>query len=284
MRKGQASTTAKFVALWHVAGDLGLSNVSQFRDPVARFMLDGPLWQLGLRQLESLARKPADHKARRSVLPYYDMMMLRFAFIDAVIEERAPKQVVILGAGLDTRAFRLQALRSARVIEVDHPATQAYKRARVDRLGPPLAELRFAPVDFRHDDLGRRLSDAGFDAAVPTTWVWEGVIMYLDDAALRGTLREVRRLSAAGSTLIAHYHEPDIQPNSRLHRIRRLLLPALGEPQIGLRTRDAVEGEVRAAGFQLIEDAGVQEQAARLGVTAPDLPILQVSRILVASV
>jgi methyltransferase (TIGR00027 family) len=221
---------------------------------------------------------------RHNVLPYLDMITLRVAFIDAIIAERRPRQAVILGAGLDTRAWRSPALQGVRVFELDHPATQAYKRERAARLGAPLAQVDFVPIDFTRSQVDSVLAAAGFAAEVPTLWVWEGVIMYLDDAALRATLRAVRRASAPGSTLVAHYHEPNEDNTARITVMRKLVLSLLKEPQIGLRSRSVMRNEVERAGFHVAEDAGLAEQAARVGGTrAPTQPAVQMSRILVAN-
>jgi methyltransferase (TIGR00027 family) len=172
-----------------------------------------------------------------------------------------------------------------RVIEIDHPDTQAYKRQRTAQLGAPLAKLSFAPVDFTQADaaaLTAALASAGFDARVPTLWIWEGVIMYLDDLALRGTLSELRKLSAPGSTLLAHYHEPS--SNVARDLVKNLVLSVLGEPQRGLRPRQVMCAELERAGFHVTEDAGLDEQAARFGIAAPQRPGVEVSRIAVANV
>ena len=284
MRKGQASTTAKIVAYWRMMGDMGMTSVPAFSDPGARKMLSGRAWTYAIKRAEKLAREP-QNPTRVAMLPFLDMMMLRTAFIDAVIAEREPAQVVILGAGLDTRAFRLQALSGVRVIEIDHPDTQAYKRRQITQLEKPLAKLSFAPVDFTQRavaPLTAALASAGFDASVPTLWIWEGVIMYLDDQALRRTLSELRELSAPGSTLLAHYHEP----NRRVARdaVKNVILSVLGEPQRGLRERDIMRAELERAGFHVTEDAGLAEQAARVRATTPNRPGIEVSRIAVASV
>ncbi|HET8937721.1 MAG TPA: SAM-dependent methyltransferase [Polyangiales bacterium] len=284
MRKGQASTTAKIVAYWRMMGDLGMTSVPAFSDPGARKMLTGKAWTFAIKRAEKLAREP-DNPTRLAMLPFLDMMILRVAFIDALIAERKPSQVVILGAGLDTRAYRLQALTGVHVIEIDHPDTQAYKRRRTELLGAPLAKLSFAPVDFTHDaaaPLTVALASVGFDAKVPTLWIWEGVIMYLDDQALRRTLTELRQLSAPGSTLLAHYHEPN--PPSPRDVVKKVVLSVLGEPQRGLRERAVMRAELERAGFRVSEDAGLPEQAARVGANAPNKPGIDVSRIAVASV
>lgn len=284
MRKGQASSTAKLVAYWRMMGDMGMTSVPGFSDPGARAMLSGRRWERAIKAAEKLAREPQNPK-RAGMLPHLDMMMLRVAFIDSVITERKPQQVVILGAGLDTRAFRLEALAGVPVIEIDHPDTQAYKQQRLAALGAPLAQLKLAPVDFTRGDpaqLADALAGAGFDAGVPTLWLWEGVIMYLDDLALRSTLGEVRELSARGSTLVAHYHEPNA--STLVSLLRFAVLSAIGEPQRGLRSRGVMRKEIARAGFRVLEDAGLPEQAARFGIAAPTRPSAQVSRIIVASI
>jgi methyltransferase (TIGR00027 family) len=228
-------------------------------------------------------RDPNDELVR-GIRPYLDGILLRVAFIDALIAERPAAQVVILGAGLDTRAWRLRVLHDVRVFEVDHPATQTYKQRHARALGPPLADLRYVPVDFTRDALDSALAVAGHDARAPTLWIWEGVIMYLQDAALRSTLRTVHQLSAAQSSLIAHYHEPGAAgPNTWGALQRKLVLGLLGEPQLGLRDRSVMKRELTDARFQVLLDAGVREQAQRVGGDAPDKPETRVSRIALAT-
>jgi O-methyltransferase involved in polyketide biosynthesis len=113
-----------------------------------------------------------------------------------------------------------------------------------------------------------------------TLWIWEGVIMYLDDAALRGTLGAIRRRSAAGSRLVAHYHEPDALP--RMRPVRKLVFSLLGEPQIGIRTQATMQAELTRAGFEPIEDADLAAQATRVGAPAPTSVRGLISRMLVA--
>jgi methyltransferase (TIGR00027 family) len=256
-----------------------VTTIPGFSDPGARKLLSGWFWTWALRRADRIAANP---KSTAAFLQAVDGIALRVAFIDTVLAEVALPQVVILGAGLDTRAWRLPVLRAARMFEVDHPSTQGYKRARVPLLGPSQGALTFVPVDFTKDDLEAALAAAGHDAAVPTAWVWEGVTMYLDDAALRGTLAAVRRRSAPGSTLIAHYHEPEAKVRARW--LRRLIFGWLGEPQIGMRTRVTMRAEVESAGFRVVEDAGVAAYAARTGGVESAHPRARVSRMVVATV
>jgi methyltransferase (TIGR00027 family) len=273
------------VALWRAYGDFGLTSVPNFSDASARKLLDGRTWQLLLRQGEALRHKPEPWKA--GMRPYLDLIILRVAFIDAIVAQVRAPQVVILGAGLDTRAWRLEALRDAHVFEVDYPSTQRYKRERAPRLGAPLAQLTFVPVDFGQGAgassptaLERSLAEAGHDASSPTLWIWEGVIMYLDDSALRSTLGAIHRRSAPGSRLVAHYHEPHVERGAL--RLRKLLFSWIGEPQIGLRSSATMLAELTRAGFQVDEDADLDAQAQRVGGSKPIHPRGLISRIAVA--
>ncbi len=128
--------------------------------------------------------------------------------IDEAIREHPTSQVVILGAGLDGRAWRMPELGAADVFEVDHPASQADKRDRAAGLPPMARGVRFVAVDFGRDDLGDRLAASGHDAATPTTWVWEGVIPYLTRPDVAATLRVVAHRSAPGSRLILTHVTP----------------------------------------------------------------------------
>ncbi len=121
-------------------------------------------------------------------------LALRVAFIDAEVlhwsrEEPEMRQVVILGAGLDTRAARF-AHPGVRFFEVDHPASQADKLARLrETPGYPLDCATYVACDFERDDFVDRLLSAGLDPSAPALVVWEGVSYYLPEAAVRSTLR-----------------------------------------------------------------------------------------------
>lgn len=115
------------------------------------------------------------------------------------------RQVVLLGAGLDARAARF-AQPGLRFFEVDQPASQAEKIARLGRVhGYPLDAATYVPCDFEKDDFLERLLLAGFDAAAPALIVWEGVTYYLPEAAIRATLRRVAKGCEPRSVLLFDY-------------------------------------------------------------------------------
>ena len=131
----------------------------------------------------------------------------RTRLIDDLINTTAPEvgQVVILGAGFDTRAHRLRSLAELPIFEVDHPATQATKRSVVDHLGLTNSNAIYVPVDFERDSVNYQLEAAGFDRGARTLVVWEGVTNYLSAEAVAETLHTIRRLAAEGGTLIFTY-------------------------------------------------------------------------------
>jgi methyltransferase (TIGR00027 family) len=153
------------------------------------------------------------------------MIVARTVAIDAdLCNARAP-QVVILGAGLDGRAWRMRELVTSLVFEVDHPDSQQQKLQRVASLSQEAREIRFVPVDFKRGDLAHALKAAGHDPHQPTAWLWEGVVMYLDRDEIETTLRVVEDCSAPGSRLIVAYHQPAL-----MLLLVAVIVRRLGEP------------------------------------------------------
>jgi methyltransferase (TIGR00027 family) len=139
-----------------------------------------------------------------------EVMVPRTVAIDDAVRQRPSPQLVILGAGLDGRAWRMPELAESVVYEVDQPASQTDKRDRIGDLQPKAREVRFVPVDFRRDSLETRLDEAGHRTDVPTTWIWEGVVPYLTRPEVTATVRAIDARSAAGSRLIVNYQVPAI--------------------------------------------------------------------------
>ena len=186
-------------------------------------------------------------------------MLARTVAIDEAIAAAAAPQLVILGAGLDGRAWRLDALADATVFEVDHPDSQRDKRGRVSALVPVARDIRFVSVDFTRDDLERALGGAGHDRTRATTWVWEGVVMYLERVAIEATLRVIERRSAPGSALIILYHAPALM----LHVVRPVVR-RLGEPLRSTFKPEAMRSLLAAHGFQVASDRSNREIGAAM--------------------
>ncbi len=168
-----------------------------FEDPFAAAFLAGAGWQ---------RPDPADlEPGRRGRLgAMAAWVVTRTRFLDDLVLDAAAsgvRQVVLLGAGLDSRAFRLRWPESTRVFELDHPEMLAFKQRVLDEEGAqPAAERITIPVDLRDDWVGA-LRKAGFDERTPTAWVVEGLLVYLDEAAVDRLMREITALSAPGSRM-----------------------------------------------------------------------------------
>jgi methyltransferase (TIGR00027 family) len=186
-------------------------------------------------------------------------MAVRTLAIDgAILKVRSP-QLVILGAGLDGRAWRMPELSGVTVFEVDHPDTQRDKRARASSLRQTAGEVRFVPVDFQQNTLDGALAGAGHDPARATTWVWEGVVMYLAPPEVEATLAVIARRSAPQSRLIVVYHS-----SSLLLTIVGPILRVIGEPLRSKYTSDAMRTLLAEYGFEVAWDKDLAELGAEL--------------------
>jgi len=143
-------------------------------------------------------------------------MVTRTVLIDSAVRRAAHRQLVIIGAGLDTRPWRMGELAGCALFCVDQPASQADCRQRVAALQPVTGRLHWVAADLAVEPLGATLATAGHDPAEPTTWLWEGVVPYLTRRAVHATVEALSERSAVGSTLIVHY-----QDRSLLARIAR---------------------------------------------------------------
>ena len=156
----------------------------------------------------------------------------RVTFFDAAVERyaRDVSQFVILGAGFDTRAFRLPAGVVLRSFEVDTPKTQSVKKALLRQIGVDMTTVAFAPADFENEDWFVRLVDAGFDPSMPTLFLWEGVMMYLHKQAVEDTMRKVAS-TGKGSIIAFDYLTTEPLESSGFYwRLARASTRAGGEP------------------------------------------------------
>src|SRR3954471_21245601 len=174
---------------------------------------------IGPAELALIADHPIGHALDRDfqkaiddpdVFGFVWLMLVRTRFIDEVMQRAlrdGATQLVILGAGFDTRAQRFaDLLRDTTVIEIDYASTQEYKQRRVEAvLGGSTAAVVYAPIDFARESLAEVLRRAGFDSARKTYYVCEGVSMYVPEEGMTQTLREIAAISAPGSTLLLEY-------------------------------------------------------------------------------
>jgi methyltransferase (TIGR00027 family) len=182
--------------------------------------------------------------------------------------EAGIRQIVILGAGLDTFALRNpHGARQLRIYEVDHPATQAGKRQRLAEAQialPP--SLTFAPVDFERDDLGEQLVAAGFQQNSPAFFTWLGVVPYLMQDAIGRTLDYMS--SIQNSEVVFDYLEPPEASSEELRQLekeRSEQLKKMEERSVSRFEPAGIAEILRSHGFCDLEDINFQEIASRFG-------------------
>lgn len=229
--------------------------------------------------LRIIGADPADPPESRMPAPVRLFMALRHRLAEdalaAAVTDAKTRQLVILGAGLDTFAYR-NPHPGLRIFEVDHPDTQAWKRKRLADAGIPVPEtVTYCPIDFGEQTLDAGLAESGFDPAAPSFFVWLGVIPYLTRDTVRGTLGFVAGLSAH-SEIVFDYN----QPPSALPAERRPALTAMaeamaerGEPWRSYFTPEEIARELTGTGFDAVEDLGWRQCVERyaLDASTPDL-------------
>ena len=170
-------------------------------------------------------------------------------------------QYVILGAGLDSFAYR-SAPGPVRVFEVDHPATQRWKRAQLAAAGIPVpASVSYVAMDFERDDLASRLRQAGFDPSWPALVSWLGVTMYLTQAAIGRTLAEIGGF-APGTQLVTDYMLPAGLRDDTGDAYAGLVAPAAaqrGEPWLTFLAPDDMAALLAEHGFGAVEHVRQQD-------------------------
>ncbi|MBK5333156.1 MAG: SAM-dependent methyltransferase [Ilumatobacteraceae bacterium] len=194
-------------------------------------------------------------------------------------------QLVILGAGLDGRAWRLAELAGVDVFEVDRPASQEDKRQRIGDLELKAKSIRFVPVDFRGDSLGEALAAVGHDRAIPTTWICEGVIPYLTRIDVESSVRAIAGCSAPGSRLVVNYQTPAL--SSTVGRMFASVVSKLSggrNPMAQERWRsawkpDEIEQLFARYGYAIVEDEDLLTIANRLSLDVKLRRYLQHGRV-----
>lgn len=186
----------------------------------------------------------------------------RMSFFDSVVDRYLPNitQFVILGAGFDTRAFRLPENSGVRSFEVDAPKTQAIKREALHKAGidPKGSRVTFVSADFEKDDWLAKLVNAGFDRGKPALFVWEGVTMYLDRPAAEATLHKIAGTAKGSIVAFDYYTDEALLSQAFFWRFARASTKAAGEPlKFGIDStppaKERLAEFLQSAGLELCE-------------------------------
>jgi methyltransferase (TIGR00027 family) len=261
MHDDRPSATAYRVAIRRAAHQL-LDSPKVFDDPLALAIV-GTKGEATLR-----AEAPRSRGRVSRAMRAFMAMRSRYAEDElALAVERGVRQYVVLGAGLDTFAYRNPYPESLlHVFEVDHPATQGWKRRRLaaGRISIP-ESMTFAPVDFESQTLAEGLARVGFRTDRQTFFSWLGVVPYLTGSAVMETLKLVASMPA-GSEVVFDY----ALPPASLSWVQRFAFNALasrvaarGEPFQTFFDPAALAGELRQMGFGDVEDLGMEAMNER---------------------
>ncbi len=288
MQDGKASQTAQYITFCRALETQEPPARRLFSDPFAFALLSG-----SYRTFARLAHFPILGELVYSILdlgwPYSrSSAVVRTRAIDDLVRDAirsGARQLVLLGAGFDSRGCRLDEAREIAVFEVDHPATQRVKKERLHAcMGKLPANIRYVAMDFEQDSLEEKLIESGYSPAVQAVVVWEGVIDYLTESAVQNTLAVLARLLAPSSLLIFTYtHKGALDGSKNFPGARRWRSwsRVSGETFLFGFNPDTLSKVLKPYRFQLQSDASTEEIARRycspLGRIEPGNPAYRVA-------
>jgi len=256
MRKNQSSITAAGIAIARAVESSKPAEQRICYDPYARQFVSPWMYHV----LGFFLRSGYAEMRGPGVNGY---LLARERFIDDTLQrflEEGLQQLVILGAGFDARAFRFDLAGGVKTFEVDHPATQADKLEKVRRIfGGLPAHVTYVPVDFNTQSLPERLLSSGYDPALVSLFIWQGVSMYLTAEAIDATLSFVVHHSAPGSAIVFDYVYQAVldgaQKESEISNMRRYRFMTGEGLTFGI-PQGTAEAFLLARGFRTVKDVG----------------------------
>jgi methyltransferase (TIGR00027 family) len=268
MHHNRPSLTAQRVALRRAAHQL-FDDPIVFEDALALAII-GPAAAAQLRSEAASQREPVARSLRA-------FMSVRSRYAEdqlATAVKRGVRQYVVLGAGLDTFAYRNRHSGAGlRVFEVDHPATQAWKRDVLGVAGIAIPSgMVFVPVDFERDTLAQSLRGAGFDANGPAFFSWLGVTIYLTPETFASTLAFVRSMPPQSGIVFDYAvarQSLSLVEQTTLEVLTRRV-GAVGEPFQLFFEPQELGRQLTRMGFEHLEDLGREEINARYFAGRPD--------------
>lgn len=266
----RSSRTAETNAVERAAETLMPPDLRLLDDPFAHLFVRRRLYRA------LLALRPVALRGLRRVDQRYPGLhaeiMLRARFVDGLIRAGGFDQLVMLGAGYDSTAFRHSLPPGARIFEVDSPQTQSGKRAVIERRRlEPMTPVTYCPCDFEIDSPAKVLGEARFDPGRTSLTVWLGVSPYLTLEAFRGALEDVASYTASGGRLVWDYIDRDVVDGTTSKEGGRRAaewVARRGEPYLLGFTPDQAGAELERAGFRLVEHLRTGDLATRFAPPA----------------
>ncbi len=256
MKKADASQSAAIIAAHRAIESKKPLGQRICFDPVAEKLIPPNTSVIGE---TDMPKETALLLFKQFVPGFHEYFIARTRYIDdylAAFIKGGLQQLVILGAGYDSRAYRFDALKKIPVFEVDHPATQSVKKERLQRLFNPLpGHVRFVPVDLHTDDLGKGLFEKGYDKDLTCLFILEGVTMYLRREAVDQILAFIHDSSGPGSGVIFDFTSVEVVQGKALRPEAiawRQKAMDLGEPLLFGIDFNALKGFLEKRGFSKI--------------------------------
>jgi methyltransferase (TIGR00027 family) len=264
MKPDQSSTTAENNALLRLHETMRPDNERICYDPYAAFFLpDGVIGAPDRNeQIQQAIRNWETHFPGVS-----NAIIARTRFIDDCLDAAIVdgiRQLVILGAGYDTRAMRFKALKeSVTVFELDHPSTQNKKLERIeDDLKEDLSHVRYISIEFSKEDLANKLFSCGYDETLKTLFIWEGVTYYIPASAVDQTLSFISYHSPSRSNVIFDYFPSTVADGTTEITEARALrdgLRRIGEEIVFGISPNRINEFMQVRGFSVIQNLTVED-------------------------
>jgi methyltransferase (TIGR00027 family) len=264
MKASKSSKTAAQMALSRAIENRRPAVERICEDPLAERFLDGA-YRLLL--VARPLRAGVERFIERRFPGHHNYVLVRTRYFDEFLGAQlasGAEQLVILGAGYDSRAYRFaDRLRKMTVFEVDHPATSSEKRARVARaLGGAPANVRFVAVDFNRDALSAKLAESGYRGDRRAIFLWEGTTPYVSAAGVDDTLRFISSNRAHGTVVIFDYVLESVVAGTcamRGARNEHDKMSATSEPFVFGIDAERIEAFLAERGFMDMADVGADE-------------------------
>jgi methyltransferase (TIGR00027 family) len=221
MKTDKASRTAQYMALFRALETNREASDRLFEDLYAIYFLDSGLRLATRASKIPFVRNYVTKTVRKRVPGAFSSGLARTKYIDDLLQNTIAggvKQVIILGAGFDTRASRLKFLESIPVIEIDHPNTSNFKTDILEKhLGKLPENVTYCKIDFNKQSLGQLAAQNNFDFTKPTTVIWEGVTNYLSEEAIHKTFAFIAKFPKGSHVIFTYVHRRVLDnPNSFL--------------------------------------------------------------------
>ncbi len=207
MRQHESSQTAETIAMYRSGEAMKPESDRICDDPYAHFFLSPET--ISLYQDPVKAKEMADF-AMKTFPGVYGSVAARVRYMDDTLKaciDDGLEQLVILGAGYDTRPYRFEELKQGvEIFELDHPATQEVKKEKVEQIFKALPDhVTYIPIDFIEEKLDEKLAENGYDSTLKTLFIWEGVTQYIPEKEVDDTLAFIANQSGSGSVVVFDY-------------------------------------------------------------------------------